>query len=204
MILSVLDRPKDTENSTCILSGQSFFKDANRLEIEIGCGKGLFLAEEAKVHLRNYYLGIESARTYARIAEERMCERKIQNVRILHWKVEEILPYFLPQSASRFHIYFPDPWPKKRHHKRRIWTQEFMDQMRRILTPEGKIYFGTDYLEYFDAVMETLDLSNSLFALERKEQYRFFEDAATPTSYERKFKVEGRPLRFASFVKRVE
>ena len=74
--------------------------------------------------------------------------------------------------------------------------------MHRILTPEGKIYFATDYLEYFEVVMEMLESSESHFALERKEQYRFFEDAPTPTSYERKFKVEGRPLRFASFVKK--
>jgi tRNA (guanine-N7-)-methyltransferase len=195
--------PQETAETLEILSPQWFFKEARSLEIEIGSGKGLFLTETALANLEKYFVGIETAKTYARLSEERIVRKKLANVRILNWPAELILPFFKPETASRFHIYFPDPWPKKRHRKRRVWTNGFVTHLERILLPEGKVYFATDYLEYFDAVLSLLEEESSPFVLERREDFRFFEDAAQPTSYEKKFLIEGRPLRFASFVKKV-
>ncbi len=201
MISALTDLRTDLPKSAEVLSPRSFFSKADSLEVEIGCGKGLFLAEEGLKHPEKFYLGIEYAAAYAKLAEERANRKWLRNVRILNWSAEDLLPYFIPSAVRRFHIYFPDPWPKRRHLKRRIWSEEFTIQLARVLEPDGKVYFATDFLEYFETVLELLAVPASPFSLERRENYRFFEDAQQPTSYEKKFAVEGRPLRFASFIK---
>lgn len=192
----------EIQNASKILSPRSFFTKAKALEIEIGCGKGHFLAETAREHPRNFYVGIESAHVYARIAEEKMSRRAIRNVRIVDWSAETLLPFLRPRSVSRFHIYFPDPWPKKRHHKRRLWKGDFIQLMDRLLAAKGKIYFATDHRHYFETVIGILKKKNSPFALEKKAAVRFFKDAGHQTGYEIKFAGQKRKLYYASFVKR--
>jgi len=201
MISALMDRHSPVKGQAGILSPRSFFSKAETIEIEIGCGKGLFLTEEALKHPKKFYLGIEYAAAYARLAEERADRKKLANVRILNWAAEDLLPFFASASVKRFHIYFPDPWPKKKHLKRRLWTERFLTELERVLTPDGKVYFATDYLEYFETVTALIGSAQSPFRLEQAGDQRFFEDALQPTSYELKFRTEGRPLRFASFIK---
>jgi len=184
------------------LTPRTFFKKAKKIEIEVGCGKGFFLAETASCNSSRYYLGIESAHSFARLAENRVRRRGIQNVRVVDWSAETLLPFFKKNTVDRFHIYFPDPWPKKRHSKRRLWKEDFLNELERLLIPKGKIYFATDHLEYFDLAIQLLRSTESPFVLERKENYRFFDGASAPTSYEKKFAKEGRSMRYASFIKK--
>jgi tRNA (guanine-N7-)-methyltransferase len=184
-----------------ILSPKTFFSRAKKIEIEIGCGKGRFLAETALQRPNDFYVGIESAHVYARYAEKRLIRRNIQNVRIVDWSAETLLPFLKSETVKRFHIYFPDPWPKKRHQKRRVWKEEFVEMLDRILIPNGKIYFATDHLDYFELVLDLLKKKESPFALEKKGNARFFKDAGEATSYEKKFMEEKRQIGYASFIK---
>jgi tRNA (guanine-N7-)-methyltransferase len=191
-----------SENSREILSPHFFFPEAemHSFEVEIGCGKGSFLTQVALKYPGNRYVGLESARAYARFAEDRLIRWKVPNVRILDWAAELVLPFFPSQCVDRFHVYFPDPWPKRRHRPRRVLSAELFRELERALKPEGKVYLGTDFAEYFESTLE--GEGSSCFTLERQENHRFFEDAMEPTSYEKKFLKEGRKLYFASFRKK--
>jgi len=192
----------DVKSPFPVLGPEAFFSQATCLEIEIGCGKGRFLANHAAVYPARYFIGIEVAKSYAKLAEECLQKRKIANVRILTWSAELLLPFVQSSSVSRFHIYFPDPWPKRRHERRRLWTPEFLGEIRRILKQDGKVYFATDYVEYFERVLALVETNESPFTVERREDFRFFEDAPSPTSYENKYIREGRKLGFASFIRK--
>jgi len=202
MIDTLKSYQTDFQSASEIFNPQFFFSKALSIEIEIGSGKGSFLVESALQNPDRYYLGIESAHVYARVAEARARRRNASNVRILDWSAELLLPFFKAQSVDRFHVYFPDPWPKKRHQKRRLWNHEILIHMDRVLNPDGKIYFATDHISYFAHVLELIEQAGSPFDCEHQERYRFFQDAKLATSYEKKFQSEGRPMQYASFVKR--
>lgn len=120
------------------------------LEIEIGCGNGRFLAANAAKHPEVAYIGVE--RMMERL---RRCSRKAQNgalnnltfVRVEAGRfVRELLP---DRCVRAMYLFFPDPWPKRRHHKNRFFQREMCDTLARILIPGGAMYISTDHEEYF-------------------------------------------------------
>jgi tRNA (guanine-N7-)-methyltransferase len=185
-----------------ILGPGSFFSGASSLEIEIGCGKGLFLTEHALAHPERFLIGIEASASCARLAEEKVLRRALRNAQVLAWPAEAILPFFVSRCASRFHIYFPDPWPKRRHARRRLWSEPFLRELERILQDEGRVYFATDHESYYDAILRLLEDASAGFRIEREAGHRFFEDAKTATAYEKKFAREGRQIRYLSLIKK--
>ena len=195
--------PTEIKSTQDLLSPVSFFKNSERLEVEIGSGQGYFLVETGLKYPDNCYVGLESAHTYANLAAKRAVRRGVQNVRFLDWSAETLLPFFKNESVYRFHIYFPDPWPKRRHLKRRLWKGTLVKEMARILESEGRVYFATDYLSYFDEVIQFIEKDKGPLEIDRVEDFRFFEEAEVMTTYERKFIQEGRPRGYASFKKRV-
>ena len=169
-----------------------FFGAAAPLEIEIGCGKGTFMLAYCERHPETPFLALEKEAAIAYLAAGRLAKRPhLRHVRVV---LGEALPFFrdfLPDAcASAIHIYFPDPWPKKRHHKHRLMHEDFLDQVRRICHPGARLYFGTDHAEY-DA--ETREL----FA--RTPWLRMEEEKASPTegietNFEIKYRKAGKPI----------
>ncbi len=119
-------------------------------EIEIGSGKGTFLLEEASRHPDTNFLGIEIAREFYAYAADRCRRRGLGNVRMLcadageflHWRVRDGV-------VDSIHLYFPDPWPKSRHHKRRIVQDRFLEDARRVLKSGGELRIVTDHDDYW-------------------------------------------------------
>src|SRR5258706_4238641 len=108
---------------------QQLFENPNPVEIEIGTGKGTFLTEQAKARPEVNFLGIEWARWYWRYASDRLRRNGCTNARMVRADANYFLVEFVPDaSLSVVHIYFPDPWPKKRHHKRRLIQEAFLRQ----------------------------------------------------------------------------
>jgi tRNA (guanine-N7-)-methyltransferase len=129
------------------------FGRSGAVHIELGSGKGTFLLNQARAEPGNNFLGIEWARKYYRYAVDRVGRWGLMNVRIIRTDAAAFIAEFVPDdSVDCFHIYFPDPWPKKRHHKRRFLCAENLEQLIRCLKPAGQLRLATDHAEYFEQI----------------------------------------------------
>jgi tRNA (guanine-N7-)-methyltransferase len=118
-------------------------------EVEIGCGNGHFLTSYAESRPDTLLVGIDIKAKRCRRARDKVEKRRLQNVQILHVAAETFLGDLPPCSVDAFHIYFPDPWPKSRHRKRRFFTMETLRTMHGRLRPGGRLFFGTDFFDYY-------------------------------------------------------
>lgn len=165
------------------------------VEIEIGSGKGSFLVEAARAEPDTNFLSVEYARPYAEHIRERLRRRDLRNVRVVHADAARFFTERVPRSSVRtVHVYFPDPWPKKRHRKRRLMQAPFVSAATEALAPEGEIRFVTDHGKYFAQSIEALDAEPRLRALPVDE-----EQMTDLTNYERKYRAEGREIHRARY-----
>jgi tRNA (guanine-N7-)-methyltransferase len=175
-----------------------------RFEIEIGSGKGTFLVQQAVLKPEVNYLGIEWAGEFYRYAADRMRRRGLENVRVLHAHAVEFIRYRCPDAiASVIHLYFSDPWPKKRHHKRRVVQDRSLGDIHRVLLPRGELRLVTDHDDlwawYEDHAARNADLfERRAFAAPESAG----EGELVGTNYERKFAVEGRPFHAMTLIRR--
>ena len=152
-------------------------------EVELGFGKGRYLLRSAQEHGERRFLGIELVSKYYRLLLTRARKRQLQNLVVVRGEALYLLSTVLPQGfASALHVYFPDPWHKNKHNKRRLFDRETIDLVLGALRP--------DYLEYGDLVTEILE-SHPDLKVDRVEEP--WPDGAR-TNYEAKFITEGRPI----------
>lgn len=152
----------DLTDLSCPFRWDEIFPDTGPVELEIGSGKGRFLIEAAGRWPENNFLGVENAGRYLRRSVERVRKRNFRNVRLVRADGRDILTRWIPpQSLARIHIYFPDPWPKKRHHKRRIICPDFPGWAARCLAQGGEILIGTDHAGYVESIEEILGAAAS-------------------------------------------
>lgn len=141
----------------------SLFAKDQPLEIEVGTGKGLFInSESGRVPTHNY-LGIEIAQKYARFSASRLCTSGRTNAIMMAGDATALFKKFVPdQSLAAVHVYFPDPWWKKRHRRRRVLNPHFMRDIERTLKIGGTLHFWTDVQEYFESALADLATSTYL------------------------------------------
>jgi len=167
-------------------------------ELEIGFGKGRFLLAAAAAHPERRFLGIEVAGEYFRLAARRLARRRLANLALLRGDALAILAARLPRGfAAAVHVYFPDPWPKKRHLKRRLFAPATVDVVLGALAPGGRLWFATDFLDY------GRDVEALLAAHPGVDVDRLAGDwpEGPRTNYEAKYVAAGRPiLRLAATV----
>jgi tRNA (guanine-N7-)-methyltransferase len=121
------------------------------LEVDLGCGDGSFLAAIAQRTPDHDFIGIERLAGRVRSAARKAAH--LTNVRVLRVETAYAVRYLLPPgSVSVFHLLFPDPWPKRRHHRRRIFTTEFLGTVATSLAPGGSLHIATDQLDYFQQI----------------------------------------------------
>ena len=133
------------------------------LEVDLGCGDGGFLLAMAEHFPERDFLGVERLMGRVRKVCRNAAKRELTNLRVLRLESIYTLGYLLPAGGvARVHLLFPDPWPKKKHHKRRLVTQGFCEALERVLVPGGEFLFKTDHLEYFEEAMEALRASGIL------------------------------------------
>ncbi len=164
--------------------------------IEIGSGRGTFLLNQAQAHPCDNFLGIEWASRYYRYAVDKMGRWNVLNVKLIRTEAASFIADFIPDnSVDCFHIYFPDPWPKKSHRKRRFICDSNLANMIRCLKESGQIRVATDHAEYFEQM-------KSVFALadDKLDEIDFLPNAGAETgewvgtNFERKYIKEQRPI----------
>lgn len=185
----------DVETLPRPLDWQQLFGNDHPVEIEIGMGKGTFITEQAKARPEVNFLGIEWARWFWRYASDRLRRNGCLNARTVRAEAGFFLTEFVPDaSVSVLHIYFPDPWPKARHHKRRLIQPNFMPLVERILTPGGRIQVVTDHLGYFEENIEPSIRGSGLKVIDYNTPATAGDGEFVGTNFERKYAREGRPF----------
>ena len=125
-------------------------RDGRPLEVDLGCGDGSFLLEMARHHPERDFLGVERLLGRMRKVCKKAARQQLENVRMLRLDSRYVTEWLLPEAAvSRLHLLCPDPWPKVRHHRRRLVQLEFLAAVRRALVAGGEFLFMTDHEEYF-------------------------------------------------------
>lgn len=173
-------------------------------ELEIGSGKGTFLVQQGALQPDTNFLGIEWAKEFASYAADRIRRRGMDNVRLLCADATEFLRWRVPDGICRvIHLYFSDPWPKRRHHKRRVVRDRFLADAHRVLEPGGELRIVTDHDEYWAWMEEHFDrwcAPDQGESVPRFERLPFEppesagETEVVGTNFERKYKREGRPF----------
>jgi len=169
---------------------------ARRFEIEIGSGKGTFLLQEAPKHPETLFLGIEYAGEFYRYAADRMRRHELSNVRMLYGDAGDFIRHRLRDACvDVIHLYFSDPWPKKRHHKRRVVQERSLEEFHRVLRAAGEVRIVTDHDELWAWCEE-----HAAKAAARFERVPFEGPVSAEagevvgTNFERKYRREGRPF----------
>jgi tRNA (guanine-N7-)-methyltransferase len=183
------------------LNWADLFGNDHPIEIEIGTGKGTFITEQAKARPETNFLGIEWARWFWRYASDRLRRNNCLNARTVRAEAGYFLTEFVPaESITVLHIYFPDPWPKKRHHKRRLIQEKFMPIVHRILKPDGRLQVVTDHQEYFEQI-EPVIRGSQLKVVDYNRPGSAADGEFVGTNFERKYRREGRPFYAIAAVK---
>jgi len=169
---------------------KEIFKDDNILNVEIGIGNGEFLVHLAENYPDENFLGFEVVKRVFKKAVARIKRNRLENVRLVHYDGSFFVNLLPEKSVSNFYINFPDPWPKKKHHKRRLLKTPFLKLLARKLKNNGTLYMVTDHENYAKEIMTNLipvdDLTSAFKSVYVNELVDYY-----PTKYYRKFASSG-------------
>ena len=180
----ILDHPDPLELDRLLPGGGPWV-------VELGYGKGRFLLEQARSHPERRFLGVEVVSKYYKMLTRRARHRGVGNLLNIRGEALYLLSTLLPRGfADHLHVYFPDPWPKAKHHRRRLFDPETVDLVLGVLAPGGRLSFATDFLEYGHLVHELLE---GYPGFEVEPVHGLWPGGAR-TNYEAKYEREGRPI----------
>jgi tRNA (guanine-N7-)-methyltransferase len=141
------------------------FPDIRPIEIDLGSGSGKFLLEAAQRFPDRHFLGVERLLGRIRKTQQSTVRLGLTNLRLLRLEINYTVRYLIPpNSISKFHLYFPDPWPKRRHQARRLVNPEFFAAIATALVADGEFRIKTDHASYFEQICRVANWSGSLFA----------------------------------------
>src|SRR5262245_48554768 len=171
------------------------FGNQNPVELEIGSGKAGFLLRRAQTYPQINFLGIEWANEFFKYSVDRMQRRGVPNVRIVRTDASHFIRVQCPRaSLSALHVYHPDPWPKARHHKRRLFQPPFVDAAAARLKSGARWAVQTDHAEYFSIIAPLLRSHPLLEEIEFIDPDFGVEDEQLKTNFEIKYLREGRAI----------
>ena len=174
------------------LNWEKYFANSAPVEIDLGCGRGQWLVNAATDQPERNFLGIEIDYAVGRRTADRLKRRNLTNARVLGGDARQAFTKIIaPQSVAAVHVYFPDPWWKRKHRKRRVFTHEFVTEAVAILQPGGHLYSATDVPEYFEIIRGLMDHDTRFKTLNITVTHPGDQLSETPTNFERKAREQG-------------
>jgi len=186
------------------LDWRRVFGREGRVEIEIGIGKGRFLLACATARPEVLHFGIEWSNEYLRVVETRAERANLDNVRFVRADASDLVRRAIPEgSVSAYYIFYPDPWPKKRHHKRRFLQAANVDALAKTLVPSGGLHVATDHDDYWSVIEPLLDTHPGFVRQPTfgGPEFPLPVDGAL-TNFEAKYEVQGRSRHRGSWRRR--
>ena len=175
----------------------AMFPRAQPLEVELGSGDGSFLVNYAKLHPERNFIGVERLLGRLRKLDRKGGRAGLTNLRGLRIESTYFLEYLLPrESVSALHIYFPDPWPKRKHRKNRMIAGRFTEIAYRALAKNGVVFLRTDDRDYYEQMLAVFAADTRLKPVETPDEL-----SATVTDFERNFHLRGVPTLRAAYRK---
>jgi tRNA (guanine-N7-)-methyltransferase len=172
------------------------------LEVELGSGKGLFLSDAAAARPDCNFLGLEIARKYAAHCAAKLARRGLANAAVISGDgLRFFREHLAADSVAAVHVYFPDPWWKARHKKRRVMNEAFLADVRRVLAPGGSLHFWTDVEEYFQTTLELMARVSPLVGPLPVPERAPDHDLDYRTHFERRKRKAGLPIFRSEFQK---
>jgi tRNA (guanine-N7-)-methyltransferase len=188
-----LRRSHEMENEP--IDWAEFFGNDNPVELDIGCGRGLYTWKASEANPQINYLGIELDYKTARRAAGKLYKREIPNARIISGDAREILDKLIVNgSVQAAHFYFPDPWWKRKHKSRRLFTDDFADQIAEVLQMGGILHSWTDVEDYFEVISALMEHHTQFETLPEPTEKTPEHDFDYRTSFERKKRKEGETI----------
>ena len=179
------------------LDWHEVFGNDRRVEMDIGCGKGSFLLCSAQEYPESNFVGVDRLLRRLRKVDRKIQRLGLQNVRLLRVEAGYLLRYLVPKaSISTYHIYFPDPWPKRRHHQRRLISVSFLSDLDRTLQDGGVVNCATDHEEYFQLIQKEFEATARLIEA-RPEIFH----SEVRTDFEREFLAAGKQVYRCRWIK---
>ncbi len=197
----LIGEKRDSEGNLIPLEISSIFPKQQPLFVEIGSGKGEFISAYSRLHPEYNFLGLEAADKRIINTLKKLNPEANPNVRLMRLFVNEtISKLFAPESVSGVFIQHPDPWPKRKHHRRRLIQEEFLNALAVILKPEAQVQVSTDHAEYASWILEEF-LANPCYLSVYEDPLRMqstFEDHIT-TWFESEQRKQGFDPHFMLF-----
>ena len=163
------------------------FPERQPVEVELGAGDGSFLVQWAALNPAINFLGLERLLGRLKKIEKKSRRFGLRNVRALRLEAAYFTEYLLPRaSVSAFHIYFPDPWPKRKHRQYRLINERFTELLRAALVSNGTVFLRTDDADYFAQMTRVFDANKNFGAVQTPDRL-----AAVLTDFERDFNAQG-------------
>lgn len=184
-----------------IFSPSEFLKRSAPLEFEIGCGKGKFLVARAEESPEINFIGIDRAGKWMKIGDRRGSFRKLEHLAFIKTEALEFFELLEPLCVDVFHMYFPDPWPKRRHRNRRLFNADFLKMIYTKLKPSGFIEIATDDADYFGEMKKSVDRAGIPWEDHKETVNQRIRHPHLKTNYELKFEAAGRNLYYMELKK---
>ena len=161
--------------------------------LEIGSGKGQFLLDMAKKFPDKFFVGVERNVTCCGFTAKKLVENEITNAKLMFVDAEKLMEEIKDESLEEIFLNFSDPWPKKRHHKRRLTAEKYLNNYYRTLKRGGRLVIKTDNPDLFSFTLENIE--NSKFkVISKTDDYQDYDEFDTMTEYEQSFREENVPI----------
>ena len=170
------------------------FGNDHPIHIEIGMGKGQFITGMAKAHPEINYIGVEMQVSVVSIALDKLIEQPLPNLKLLHVDGSALTEYFADSEVDQIYLNFSDPWPKKRHEKRRLTYKTFLAVDEQILRPNGEIHFKTDNQGLFEYSLASLSQYGMILKQVWLDLHQSQFEGNIMTEYEEKFSSKGQRI----------